>query len=80
MPMEPMTVRCPNCRKKQEEPYPQRCGCGQSLLTVLAARGHAADARRSGTAAMARRVAGRTRAAGAQATERTPFESGENDW
>lgn len=32
------TVRCPNCQKRQEEPYPERCGCGQSLLQVLASR------------------------------------------
>jgi hypothetical protein len=32
-----MTVRCPNCQKKQEEPCPKRCGCGRSLLAVLAA-------------------------------------------
>lgn len=31
-----MTVRCPNCQKKQEEPCPKRCGCGRSLLAVLA--------------------------------------------
>ena len=34
---ESMTVRCPNCQKKQEEPCPKRCGCGRSLLAVLAA-------------------------------------------
>jgi hypothetical protein len=32
-----MTVRCPKCRKKHDEPYPNRCGCGQSLLSVLSA-------------------------------------------
>jgi hypothetical protein len=33
-----MSVRCPKCRKKHDEPYPKRCGCGQSLVTLLAAR------------------------------------------
>jgi hypothetical protein len=32
-----MTVRCPKCRKKHDEPYPNRCGCGQSLVSVLSA-------------------------------------------
>lgn len=40
--MKSTTLRCPNCRKKQEEPYPKRCGCGQSLLTLLEARRSAA--------------------------------------
>ena len=34
--MEAITVRCPNCQKKQQEPCPKRCGCGRSLLAVLA--------------------------------------------
>jgi hypothetical protein len=32
-----LSLRCPNCRKKQQPPFPQRCGCGQSLIAALAA-------------------------------------------
>lgn len=78
--MESMTVRCPNCRKKQDEPYPERCGCGQSLLAVLPTRGHAADVRRSGTVALVRRGAGRSRGAGTHTGDRASFTTGENDW
>lgn len=53
-------MRCPNCRKKQEEPYPQRCGCGQSLLAGLAARGGTADVRPS-TLKLVRRAIERPR-------------------
>ena len=53
--MESTTVRCPNCRKKQEEPYPKRCGCGQSLLSVLTASA-VATVPRLGTAALAGRT------------------------
>jgi hypothetical protein len=49
--MEPTSVRCPRCRKKQAEPCPKRCGCGESLLNVLAARRVLSDTRRpAGTA------------------------------
>ena len=36
--MESTTVRCPRCRKKQPEPCPERCGCGESLMKWLAPR------------------------------------------
>jgi hypothetical protein len=39
-----MTIRCPKCRKRYDEPHPKRCGCGQSLLAVLAAERRPADA------------------------------------
>jgi hypothetical protein len=34
--MESSTIRCPHCQKKQPEPCPKRCGCGQSLVALLA--------------------------------------------
>lgn len=36
--MDSTPLRCPNCRKKQPEPCPTRCGCGQSLLAARAKR------------------------------------------
>ena len=53
--MEPTTVRCPRCRKRQAEPCPKRCGCGESLLDVLAARRAEASRQLSGTAGRAAR-------------------------
>lgn len=31
-----MSVRCPKCQKKHVQPYPNRCGCGQSLVSAVA--------------------------------------------
>lgn len=33
-----MTIRCPRCRKKHDDPAPERCGCGESLLNQVVAR------------------------------------------
>lgn len=33
-----MTIRCPRCRKKHDDPAPERCGCGESLLALLVAQ------------------------------------------
>lgn len=61
-PMEPMDltpVRCPHCRKKQDEPCPKRCGCGQSLLAELAARSGETEASLAGGLKLARLAAQR---------------------
>jgi len=78
--MPSTTVRCPNCRKKQEEPYPQRCGCGQSLLAAIAAYGRAAEARRPDVAAVTRYDAGRSLAASGSHGPDRAIESGDNEW
>jgi hypothetical protein len=83
--MQSMTVRCPKCRKKQEEPYPNRCGCGQSLLAALAARRSVAEDERTGPARPARSVgreASRLPASAAtgQPSSADGCEPGENEW
>lgn len=45
--MTPATLRCPHCRKKQPEPWPKRCGCGQSLLALVATFRDATGTRQS---------------------------------
>jgi len=71
--MESTTIRCPNCRKKHEEPCPKRCGCGQSLLTVLAARRVVANAPREGRAKLVRTGTWHSSAEALVAT-------GDNEW
>ena len=68
--MESSTIRCPHCRKKQPEPCPKRCGCGQSLVNLLATPTRVpVDAGRS-------EMAGQWR----QATPVTPVEPVDNEW
>lgn len=78
--MEPTPVRCPHCRKKQDEPCPTRCGCGQSLLAVIAERERRlADAAQSKLTTPVRRGAERIGSlpAGAGAGSRV---DSDNDW
>jgi hypothetical protein len=65
-----MTIRCPRCQKKHDEPCPKRCGCGQSLLGALAAGRRSTDGHRPLPALAAARQRGNG----------IPTESGENEW
>ena len=79
-----MTVRCPKCRKKQEEPYPKRCGCGESLVAVLATRrrilGKLAPEAANDWSDRESALDVPTWTAVNQSEDASPLETGDNDW